>query len=83
MYNAAIMLISKFGDLRRHKAYIEKRNLPLRKIAEETGLALGTIQRLNRGNVGTMSLATIETLCRYFKVASIADLVEYTPGESA
>jgi DNA-binding Xre family transcriptional regulator len=81
MYNASVMIVSKFDDLRRHKAYMEKRDISLRKVAEETGLALGTIQRVNKGEVAKVNLSTLETLCRYFDVASLSELVEYRKND--
>ncbi|BCM90572.1 hypothetical protein IAD21_02426 [Abditibacteriota bacterium] len=71
------MIESRFQDLRRRKAFEEKRNLPLRTIAEETGLALATVQRIASGKMGAVHMATLDTLCRYFKCQSLAELIEF------
>lgn len=75
------MIRSFFEDLRRHKAYQEHRNLPIRTISEETGLSQGAILRLKNGNFARVSLSTLERLCRYFGVESLSDLIEYIPDE--
>ena len=66
-----------FQDLRRRKAFEEKRDLSLRTIAEETGLALATVQRVSVGKVEGVRVATLGVLCRYFAVSSISELIEY------
>ncbi len=68
---------SHFQDLRRRKAFEEQRDLPLRTIASETGLALATIHRVSSGKIDGVRLATLDTLCAYFSVSSISDLIEY------
>lgn len=73
------MIRSFFEDLRRHKAYQERRNLPIRTISEETGLSQGAILRLKNGSFERVSLSTLERLCRYFGVESLSDLIEYIP----
>jgi len=75
------MIRSFFEDLRRHKAYHERRNLPIRTISEETGLSQGAILRLKNGNFARVSLSTLERLCRYFEVKSLSALIEYIPDE--
>ena len=75
------MIRSSFEDLRRHKAYQERRNLPIRVISEETGLSQGAILRLKNGNFARVSLSTLERLCQYFQVRSLSDLIEYIPDE--
>jgi DNA-binding Xre family transcriptional regulator len=75
------MILSKFQDLRRRKAFEEKRDLPLRTIAAESGLSLATVQRISSGNVERVSLPTLNVLCRYFGVQSISELIEYVPEE--
>ncbi len=71
------MIKSQFEDLRRKKALKERRDLSLRTIAKETGLALNTVQRVNNGNIDKVYLSTLNTLCAYFKVNSISELVEF------
>jgi len=75
------MIRSFFEDLRRHKAYQERRNLPIRIISEETGLSQGAILRLKNGNFARVSLSTLERLCQYFQVQSLSNLIEYIPDE--
>lgn len=77
------MIRSRFDDLRREKAYKEKRNLPLRTIAQETGLAVGTVQRLNTGDMERVYLSTLDTLCGYFGLKEVGELIEYVPAASA
>lgn len=71
---------SHFNDLRRKKGLEEKRDISLRTVARETKLALGTVQRMasetDEGFAG-VRISTLETLCKYFGVSSIADLIEY------
>ena len=73
------MIASHFEDLRRRKEYIERRDLPIRKISEETGLSQGAILRVKNATMERISLSTLETLCRYFEVKSLSDLIEYVP----
>ena len=75
------MIRSFFDDLRRHKAYREKRNLPIRTIAKETGLSQGAILRLKNSNFERVHLSTLERLCRYFEVKSLSELIEFRPDE--
>ena len=71
------MIKSHFQDLRRRKAFQEGRNLPLRTIADETKLSLTTVQRISSGDMKGIRLTTLDTLCDYFGVESLSDLVEY------
>jgi DNA-binding Xre family transcriptional regulator len=80
MYNP-VMLKSKFDTLRRRKALSENRDLSIRTVAAESGLAVGTIQRVRSGDAGKVNLSTVETLCRYFAVSSIAEVIEYIPED--
>ncbi|MCW8130202.1 MAG: helix-turn-helix transcriptional regulator [Planctomycetota bacterium] len=77
------MVRSFFDDLRRQKAYHEKRDLSIRTIAEETGLSQGAIIRLKNCKFERVHLSTLEKLCRYFNVKSLSDLIEYVPDEAA
>ncbi len=72
------MIISRFDRLRRAKAAEENRDLPLRLIAAETGLALGTVHRLNKGEIMKVYVSTLDTLCKYFDV-TVDKLIEYLP----
>jgi DNA-binding Xre family transcriptional regulator len=77
------MMLSHFEDLRRLKAYRDKRSLPIRTISAETGLSQGTILRVKNLQMERVYLSTLETLCRYFEVKSLAELMEFVAdGES-
>ena len=73
------MILTHFEDLRRFKEYVERRDLPIRKISEETGLSQGAILRVKNATMARISLTTLERLCRYFEVKSLSDLIEYVP----
>lgn len=73
------MMTSHFEDLCRHKAYVEKRKLPIRTISKETGLSQGAILRVKNLKLERVYLSTLETLCRYFAVKSLSELIEYVP----
>ena len=75
------MIRSYFDDLRRKKEFLEKRDLSIRSIAEETGLSQGAILRVKNVTMERLYLSTVWTLCRYFGVKSICDLIEFTPEE--
>jgi DNA-binding Xre family transcriptional regulator len=76
------MIYSHFQDLRRRKALEEKRDISLRNIAEETGLAFTTIQRFSSGKIEKVHLSTLNVLCKYFGIQSIGELIEYVPENS-
>ena len=76
------MIRCKFDLLRRQKAARENRDISLRRVAQETGLAIATIQRLNKANSERIYLSTLDTLCRYFDVADLSELLEYAPDEA-
>ena len=73
------MIRCKFDDLRRAKALKEKRDLSVRTVASETGLATGTIQRIRHGTMERVYISTLDRLCRYFSVEQIGELIEYVP----
>jgi DNA-binding Xre family transcriptional regulator len=73
------MMRSHFEDLRRLKAFREKRDLSIRTIAEETGLSQGAVLRVKNLSLERVYFSTLETLCRYFEVKSLSDLIEYVP----
>lgn len=76
------MIRSHFQTLRRRKAAEENRNLTLRTIAQETGLAVGTVHRVSQDKLDRVNVTTLDALCRYFKVQSISELIEYLPDET-
>jgi DNA-binding Xre family transcriptional regulator len=75
------MLVFKFDELRRRKSYTERRDLPLRTIAEETGLSLNTVARLSKPGAvpSRLDTDTLDILCAYFNVKSIVELLEFQP----
>ena len=77
------MIILKFGELKRQKALRDGRDLTLRKIAADTGLALNTVHRLNKGEGDRVYLSTLNVLCGYFGVSEVGDLLEYAPDAPA
>jgi len=77
------MIRSSIEDLIREKEYKERRRLSLATIAGETGLAIGTVQKLKQGNVSRVYLSTLDTLCSYFGVKEIGELLEYVPNEDS
>lgn len=78
-----MLIVTRFDELRRAKEARENRDLPLRTIAEETELALSTVHRFKTGQIEGVRISTLEALCRYFDVKTIAELIEYTPGATA
>ncbi|WP_395138281.1 helix-turn-helix domain-containing protein [Armatimonas sp.] len=58
------------------------RKLPYRTLAEETGLAIGTLQRLmeTSGEIERIDGNTLSRLCDYFGV-SLGELLVYVPGQ--
>ena len=73
------MLRSHFDDLRRLKEHRERRDLTIRTIAEESGLSQGAILRVKNLKMERVYLSTLETLCEYFNVQSLSELIEYVP----
>jgi len=77
------LIKTKFDELIRKKEYEEGKDFPLRAIAAQTGLAIGTVQRLRKGDVSRVYLSTLDTLCAFFGVKEIGDVLEYVPGTEA
>ena len=73
------MMRSHFEDLRRLKEFREKRDLSIRTISQETGLSQGAILRVKNLKMERVYLSTLETLCGYFAVTSLSDLMEFVP----
>ncbi|RYX83981.1 XRE family transcriptional regulator [bacterium] len=71
------MIESKFQSLRFQKSAREQRTITLREIADQTNLSMGTVQKLAKGSVQGVRIETLDALCRYFGLKSLADLVEY------
>ena len=75
------MIRSHFEDLRRKKEFVERRDLPIRMISEETGLSQGAILRVKNATMERVYISTLVTLCHYFEVNSMSELIEYTPHD--
>ena len=54
--------------------------LTLRQLAQETGLALSTINWLTTPRANRIDFRTLNALCRYFDVQP-GDILEYIPDE--
>ena len=54
--------------------------LTLRHLAEETGLALSTVNGLTTTRANQVNFNTLNALCRYFDVQP-GDILEYVPEE--
>lgn len=75
------MIISHFDKLRREKSATENRDLPLRTIAEETGVSVSTIQRFRKEKQDSFYTSVLEAFCKYFAVSSLCDLIEWKDGK--
>lgn len=75
----ASMFELRFQALRGRKAQQENRTITLKEIAETTGLSIKTIRKIAQGETTGLKLETLEALCIYFNVASIAELIEFKP----
>lgn len=58
----------------------ENRKLTYRKVAEETGLAIGTLTAYMTQNVNRFDRSTLETLCNYLD-CNVGDLLNYSPDD--
>jgi DNA-binding Xre family transcriptional regulator len=76
------MMRSHFEQLRRRKAFVEQRDLPIRTISEETGLSQGAILRVKNLKMERVYLSTLERLCRYFSVDSVSELIEFVKEDA-
>lgn len=74
------MIISNFETLRRQKALAENRDISLRRVSGETGLAQLTILKIKAVNPDRFDAKTLSTLCAYFG-CGVGDLLEYVPDE--
>lgn len=73
------MIKLHFNELLKKKALLEDRKLPVRTVAQETGLSAATIQRLRREDPGRVYFSTLNTLCHYFGLSNISELIEFIP----
>ena len=76
------MIRSCFDDLRRKKEVQEKRNISISTISEETGLSQGAILRIENLTMERIYISTLTTLCGYFKIDSISELIEFHEDEA-
>ena len=76
------MIRSKLALLRVQKEQLERRKLPYRVIADESGLSTGVLTRLMNDGFDRVEVGTLNTLCRYF-ACGVGDLLEYVPDEAA
>ncbi len=76
------MIQSRLPELKLAKERELGRKLPYRTLAEETGLAIGTLQRLmeTSGEIERIDGNTLSRLCDYFGV-SLGELLVYVPGQ--
>jgi DNA-binding Xre family transcriptional regulator len=81
LHNPDRMIVSRIDYLRRAKALAEGRDISLRTVAREAGVSVNAVQRLRGAYPGGVTLATVDLLCRYFDVKTVADLIEYQPNE--
>jgi DNA-binding Xre family transcriptional regulator len=75
------MIVSRIDHLRRAKALAEGRDISLRTVAKEAGVSMNVLQRLRGTYPGGVTVASLETLCRYFGVKSVSELIEYVPDD--
>ena len=75
------MIQSRLPELKLAKERELGRKLPYRTLAEETGLAIGTLQRLmgTSGEVERIDGSTLSRLCDYFGVG-VGELLIYVPS---
>ena len=83
MYYCGEMIVSKYENLRRAKELRESRDLPIRTVAAECGLATSTVQRVKKAQMENVTVATVAKLCAYFEAQSITDLLEWVPDHDA
>lgn len=74
------MIRSKVKWLRLAKEEREKRKLPYRTIATETGLSQGVLVRLMNSEFERVEVPTLNALCKYFG-CNVGDMLEYVPDE--
>ncbi|MCP6763279.1 MAG: helix-turn-helix transcriptional regulator [Fischerella sp. CENA71] len=67
------------------RGLMEQQNISQLALAEATGLAPGTIGKLYRNQVTRFDENTVKTLCIYFGLNSISDLleIEWEPSDRA
>ncbi|BCM89373.1 hypothetical protein IAD21_01219 [Abditibacteriota bacterium] len=70
---------SHFNELRRKKGLAENRDISIRAVARETGIAHTTLLRIaaNGEEVQGIRLSTVNALCVYFGVNDINELIQF------
>lgn len=58
------------------KNLLEQHNISQIGLAQETGLSPGTVGKLARGEFTRIDENTVITLCKYFNLNSISELIE-------
>jgi putative transcriptional regulator len=71
---------NKFSLLLAEKRMREKRNIPIREISEQTGIARKTLIAWANNDVTRLDARVLDALCKYFKV-SIEELIQFIPDE--
>jgi DNA-binding Xre family transcriptional regulator len=77
----AYMIISYFDELRARKGRIERRKITLQVVAKEAGLSYTAVQRISSDRMTRIDMNTLNALCRYFDVKTVAEIIEYLPDE--
>ena len=57
-------------------ALIERANLDQKTVADRTGLSPTTVGKIYRGHFERLDMGTIETLCKFFGLKSISQLID-------
>jgi len=78
MYNPDVF-ISHFDKLLLKKSALVGRRLSLRDVAAGAKISLVTVHKASRGPLDTLSLASVKSLCAYFEVKRLTDLIEWQP----
>ena len=74
------MIVSMLPELRLQRERQEGRKLPVRVIAEESGLSAGAVQRLMTSDFERVETATLGAICKYFG-CTVGDLLVYQEGK--
>ena len=71
---------TRFRSLLEKKCAVEKRDIPLAEVAENTGLSRQALYKWQNNKLERIELNSINRLCHYFGV-QISDLFEYTEDD--
>jgi transcriptional regulator with XRE-family HTH domain len=80
MYNTVIMKMKSYLD-----ALMREAGVTQQQLAKDLRMAPGTIAKIQRNRFDRLDTGTITSLCRYFGLESISQLIEieWEPGEEA